>query len=52
MMDLEWPQDAWTVGTAGPLSLFCSLSRIALLLILNMGILFPSDGYARISCSA
>jgi hypothetical protein len=29
-----------TVGSAGPLSLFRSLSRITLLLILDMGIFF------------
>jgi hypothetical protein len=41
-----------TVGSAGPLSLFQSLSRIALLLILDMGIFFTSDGCARIYYSA
>jgi hypothetical protein len=41
MMDLECP-----------LSLFQSLLRIASLLILDMGIFFPLDGYARISYSA
>jgi hypothetical protein len=49
MMVLEWPQDARnTVGSAAPLRLFRSLSMIASLLILNMGIFFPSDGCARI----
>jgi hypothetical protein len=38
------------MGSAGSLSLFRSLSRIALLLILDIGIFFSSDGYARISC--
>jgi hypothetical protein len=36
------------VESAGPLSLFRSLLRVASLLILDMGIFFPSDGCARI----
>jgi hypothetical protein len=51
MMNLEWPMMQGTVGSVGPLSLFRSLSGIASLLILDMGTFFPSDGYARISCS-
>jgi hypothetical protein len=49
MMDLEWPMMQGTMGSAGPLSLFQSLSRIASLLILDMGIFFLLDGCARFS---
>jgi hypothetical protein len=49
---LNGPKMQGSVGSAGPLSLFRSLLRIASLLILDMGIFFPSDGCARISCSA
>jgi hypothetical protein len=49
---LNGPMMQGTVGSAGPLSLFQCLLRIASLLILDMGIFFPSDGYARISYSA
>jgi hypothetical protein len=51
MMDLEWPKMQGTMWSAGPFSLFQSLSRIASLLILDMGIFFPLDGCARIFCS-
>jgi hypothetical protein len=53
---LIWQQNIYDCKksgvTASPLSLFQSLSRMASLLILDMGLFFPSEGCAWKTCSA
>jgi hypothetical protein len=49
---LKGPKMQGTVESASPLSMFRILSRMASLLILDMGLFFPPDGCAWNSCSA
>jgi hypothetical protein len=46
MMDFEGPKMQRTIWSVGLLNLFRSLSRMVSLLILDMGLFFPSDGCA------